>query len=111
MDFGRYTVMHRHVITDDLPPLLAAVAARGTMCDLGCGDGAILHALNVRGLLGQAYAVDLAPEHVRQAEEVGAAVRGVVGDATACGLPDACADGVIVSQVIEHLPDDRPLAS
>lgn len=110
MDFESYTAQHRHVVTDELPPLLAEVAVAGSICDLGCGDGAILHALDARGLITHAYAVDLAPDHVHAAEEVSPVVDGVVGDATACGLPDACADGVVVSQVIEHLPDDSPLA-
>jgi len=111
MDLGRYAKQHRHVLSSELPPLLEEVAVRGTICDLGCGDGAILFALHSRGLLSSAYAVDLAPGHVRAAEAVSPAVSGVVGDAVASGLADRCVDGVIVSQVIEHLPDDRPLAA
>ena len=34
----------------------------------------------------------------------------MVGDATSAPLEDASVDGVVVSQVIEHLPDDRLLA-
>lgn len=96
--------------TRELPPLLEAVATAGVICDLGCGDGALLYALHSRGLITSALAVDLASEHVRTAEQVSPVIRGVVGDATASGLPDKCADAVIVSQVIEHLPNDRLLA-
>jgi SAM-dependent methyltransferase len=110
VEFESYTARHRHVLTDDLPPLLREVAVGGEICDLGCGDGAILYALSVRGLLTEAYAVDLAPEHVRAAQDVSPVVRGIVADVTKSGLPDSCADGVIVSQVIEHLPDDEALA-
>jgi SAM-dependent methyltransferase len=110
-----YTREHRHFYTDTLQPLLLEAATTnsgGIVAELGAGDGSILWALEQRGLLGDvAYAVDLSPERVARAEQVSPKVRGVVADATHVDeLPDGSVDGVLVSQVIEHLEDDRALA-
>ena len=103
---------HRHFLTPELPPLLKRVARRGTIADLGCGDGALIWALAQDGRLGDVtYAVDLAEERVRIASTVAPGVQGVVASATSTPLATSSVDGVIVSQVIEHLPDDGLLAS
>jgi SAM-dependent methyltransferase len=109
-----YTHAHRHFYTAALPPLLletVAEHAKGVIADLGAGDGATLWALDERGLLGEtAYAVDLSRERVARAEGISPRIRGVVADAThADALADGSVDGVIASQVIEHLEDDRAL--
>jgi ubiquinone/menaquinone biosynthesis C-methylase UbiE len=112
MSFAEYSQKHRHVLIDELPLLLERVAKPGVLADLGCGDGSNIWALHRAHKLGSAtYAIDLSPDRVRQAEKAAAGVQGVVADATATTLPDACVDGVIASQVIEHLPDDRLLAA
>lgn len=110
-----YTQAHRHFYTAALPPLLMETVAEhtgGVIADLGAGDGATLWALEQRGLLGDtAYAVDVSPERVARAEKISPRVRGIVADATCVDpLIDRSVDGVIVSQVIEHLDDDRALA-
>jgi SAM-dependent methyltransferase len=114
-DISTYSQVHRHFLTNELPPLLLETAAaqdRGSVADLGAGDGAVLWALEQRHLLGDtAYAVDISPERVAAAKLVSPRIRGVVADATDVReLPDESVDGVIVSQVIEHIPDDRRLA-
>jgi SAM-dependent methyltransferase len=111
-----YTHAHRHFYTPALPPLLLDTVVehgRGVIADLGAGDGATLWALEQRGLLGDmAYAVDLSRERVARAESISPKIRGVVADATHVdALPDGSVDGVIASQVIEHLEDDRALAA
>jgi SAM-dependent methyltransferase len=113
-DLSEYSRVHRNFLTGWLPPLLSRAAAERpatTMVDLGCGDGTMIAGLMERGLMPQrVIAVDLSPERVRSAEALAPEVTGVVGDATAVTeLPDGCADAVISSQVIEHLPDDRAL--
>lgn len=113
-DLSEYSRVHRHFLTAWLPPLLLRAASERpatTMVDLGCGDGTMIAGLVERGLLpGRVVAVDLAPERVRTAEALAPEVTGIVSDATAVAeLPDGCADAVISSQVIEHLPDDRAL--
>lgn len=114
-DLDSYTREHRHFYTDTLQPLLLETATHnpgGVVAELGAGDGSILWALEQRGLLGDvAYAVDLSPERVARAERVSPKIRGIVADATHVDeLPDGAVDGVLVSQVIEHLQDDRALA-
>jgi SAM-dependent methyltransferase len=73
----------------------------------------VLHALHARGLLGPTtYAVDRSPERVAVAEGVASGVVPVVADATSVeALAAASVDGVIASQVIEHVPDDRALVA
>jgi SAM-dependent methyltransferase len=110
-----YTHAHRHFYTPALPPLLIETVSEhrgGVIADLGAGDGATLWALEQRGLLGEtAYAVDLSPERVARAEAISPKIRGIVADATHVDtLADGSVDGVIVSQVIEHLENDRALA-
>jgi 2-polyprenyl-3-methyl-5-hydroxy-6-metoxy-1,4-benzoquinol methylase len=114
-DLASYTRKHRHFYTDALQPLLLETVRdneRGVVADLGAGDGSILWALEERGLLGEvAYAVDLSAERIARAEQVSPKIRGLVADATHVEqLPDGAVDGVLVSQVIEHLEDDRALA-
>jgi len=115
-DIDSYSRVHRHFLADDLPlPLLfktAASRAGSVVADLGAGDGAVLWALKQHGLLPQSvYAVDLSPDRVAAAEDISGNVTGIVSDATDVReLADESVDGVIVSQVIEHLPDDRRLA-
>jgi SAM-dependent methyltransferase len=109
--FAEYSQAHRHVLVDELPPLLNDAVQAGIIADIGCGDGQTIWALHRTNRLGETtYAIDLSPERVREAERVSPTVRGIVADATATTLPDSSVDGVIASQVIEHLPDDRLLA-
>ena len=88
--------------------MLLAVAQPGAIADIGAGDGATIHALQRAGLLGDSvYAVDLAEPRVRNAERTAPGVVGIVADAATTGLPDASVDGVVCTQVIEHVADDR----
>jgi 2-polyprenyl-3-methyl-5-hydroxy-6-metoxy-1,4-benzoquinol methylase len=110
-----YAREHRHFYTASLQPLLLETVAHhggDVIADLGAGDGAVLWALQRRGLLGEiVYAIDLSPERVKRAQQLAPNIRGVVADATRVDLlSDQAVDGIIVSQVIEHLEDDRALA-
>ena len=113
MDLTEYSARHRHFLTTTLPPLLADVARPGVIADLGCGDGAVLWALHRHGLLGETtFAVDLSPERVRHAESVAPGVKGIVASAErVSALDDAAVDGVILSQVIEHVQDERSVVA
>lgn len=115
VELSDYSRVHRHFLTGWLPPLLGRLAAAdppGVLVDLGSGDGPMIWALRQAGLArGRVYAVDLSPERVAAAASIDDDVVGIVGDATRVpDLPDGCADAVICSQVIEHVPDDRALA-
>ncbi len=110
-----YTLRHRHVLDERLPPLLARMAEGprpATLADLGAGDGQCLWALSRRGWLGDTtYAVDLAPERVAAVTAALPQIVGIVADtADIPGIPSGSVDVAISSQVIEHIPDDRALA-
>jgi SAM-dependent methyltransferase len=110
-DLDRYSRTHPHFLVDELPSLLSRVARRGVIADLGAGDGRLLYALSRRHLVEKAYVVDLSPERVAAAIALSPELVGVVADATSVAeIPDGSVDGVIASQLIEHLPDDRLLA-
>ncbi len=105
----------RYFLTEWMPPLLRQTAAREpprVLVDLGAGDGGTLWPLDRAGLVGETiYAVDISAKHVRLCERLSPKVKGIVSDvARVEELPDAAADAVVSSQVIEHLPDDRVLA-
>jgi SAM-dependent methyltransferase len=99
-----------------MPALLRAAAeARppSVVADLGAGDGGTLWPLASAGLVGEKiYAVDISAQRVTFCERLSPIVRGIVGDAVdVAGLPECSVDAVVSSQVIEHLPDDGPLAA
>lgn len=105
-----YSEVHRHFISDDLPPLLKDEVRAGEIADIGCGDGRILYALEKRGLLERGYAIDNSADRATRTAALSNRIEAKVADAVATGLPDSSVDGVIASQLIEHLPDDRLLA-
>jgi SAM-dependent methyltransferase len=107
-----YAGRHRHIRTGELPPLLRQVrAAPGVIADVGCGDGAFLSALRGAGLaLDGSYGIDSSKARVERASEIDG-VNAMVGDATALPLPDASVDGVVCSQVIEHVRDQQKLVA
>ena len=75
--------------------------ARATaVADVGCGSNLALR--SIPHLVG----VDLSPAKCRQQRRQGA--RAVAGDIGLLPLAAQCADTVICSEVIEHLPADTP---
>ncbi len=112
LDIEKYAARHHQFLTDWLPPLLERIAVPGRIVDLGCGDGATIWALHRRGLLGDiTWAVDLSSTRVEAAISVAPGVIGVVADAASVPLEDGCADGVVCSQVVEHVSDEQALAA
>jgi 2-polyprenyl-3-methyl-5-hydroxy-6-metoxy-1,4-benzoquinol methylase len=111
VDIERYARRHPNFLGAEIPQMLARIARLGVIADIGCGDGATLAALSAAGLLGgTTFAVDLSETRVRNAERVASGITGVVADAASTSLPDGSVDGVVCSQVIEHVPDDRAVA-
>jgi SAM-dependent methyltransferase len=99
-----------------MPALLhAAAEARppSVVADLGAGDGGTLWPLARAGLVEERiYAVDISAQRVDFCERLSPMVRGIVADAVdVAELPDGSVDAAVSSQVIEHLPDDAPLAA
>jgi SAM-dependent methyltransferase len=106
----------RYFLTEWMPPLLRRTAqARppAVVVDLGAGDAGTLWPLDRAGLVGETiYAVDISARHVALCERLSPKVKGIVADvAHFDGLADESVDAVVSSQLIEHLPDDRVLAS
>jgi SAM-dependent methyltransferase len=69
------------------------------LLDLGCGPGHYTAALRARG--AEVVPVDNAPEELGPEPPAGA----LLADAGALPLPDASADGVVCSNLLEHTPD------
>lgn len=70
--------------------------------DLGCGTG---QNLIVFQELAQAAGVDMSP--IAREEALAGGCREVIaGDLTALPLPEACADVVVATDILEHLDDD-----
>ncbi len=78
--------------------------------DLGCGDGALLHALNEKGYFNGkiVYAVDLSANRINLVRKINENFKCFVADA--CNVPqikEGAIDFLISSQVIEHVNNDE----
>ncbi|MGQ0480329.1 MAG: mycofactocin oligosaccharide methyltransferase MftM [Pseudonocardia sp.] len=85
-----------------------SLAAGPDVLELGCCFGFLSLRLAAAG--HRVTAVDLCPGTVALLREVsprlGVQLNAVVGDATAVGLADGCADTVYAVHLLEHLPPD-----
>ncbi|HEX2716459.1 MAG TPA: methyltransferase domain-containing protein [Gemmatimonadaceae bacterium] len=108
-------IEHRHWWFVGRRRILAALverlvpAAGGLVVDVGCGTGA-----NVAALAGRYRAVgsDTSRDGIALARERHPEVRFVLGEAPAAIADDvAAADVVMLTDVIEHVPDDFALVS
>jgi 2-polyprenyl-3-methyl-5-hydroxy-6-metoxy-1,4-benzoquinol methylase len=110
LNIEEYASSHPNAVASKWPPLLEEAAREGKIVDLGCGDGSNIRLLLSKGLLKELWAVDLSENRVRSAEKLSPLVTGVISDATnVFQLNDGCADGVIASQLIEHIPERKKL--
>lgn len=77
----------------------------GRLLDVGCGPGQLLEAARARGW--EATGVDPSPFSVERARALGfTAHEGMLEDLR---LPAASFDALALLQVVEHVPDPRPL--
>ncbi len=78
------------------------------MIDVGCGAGPALRYLAVQG--AQAVGLDHSRYALQVAQEVAPAALVIVNDSTG-GLPcaSASADLMLLSELVEHVPDALPL--
>lgn len=105
MDIEDYATSHPNVNASKWPPLLEKTVSPGKIIDLGCGDGSNLKLLMSKDLLTFAWAVDLSANRVASAIKLSPNIEGIVADATNVSeLTSGCADGIIASQLIEHIP-------
>lgn len=100
--------------TADVPPLLLDLLdnTRWSSClDLGCGDGALLHALNDKGYLAgkSVCAVDLSSARLGLVRQINQDFRCVLADVCDTQLPEGSIDFLITTQVIEHVASDADM--
>ena len=79
--------------------------------DLGCGDGALLDALNKGGYFDgkTVYAIDLSQQRIDSASAIDESFVCSVADASDTRLEDGSLDFLITDQVIEHVPSDEDM--
>jgi SAM-dependent methyltransferase len=81
---------------------IAAGAAGGLICDLGCGPGHVARYLHERG--ADAIGVDLSPAMIERARRLTPEVRFEVGDMRALDVPDGAWQAVVAMYSIIHIP-------
>ena len=106
---------HIQFYLDDVPPLLLEYLAKEqwfSCMDLGCGDGALLAALNNRGVFDgkSVHAVDNSPSRMDLVRKINPNIKCIVADAADTTLADGSIDMLMSTQVIEHVPSDRDMA-
>ncbi len=114
MDIEQYA-RHVHFYSGEVPQLLLDWLGRSqwqSFVDVGCGDGALLWALQQRGLLAgkEVHGVDLSHTRIELARGIDPAFDCQVGSATELApLADSSIDFLVSTQVIEHVPDDNDM--
>ena len=87
---------------------LAALDGTEAVVDVGCGNGAYLAELRLRGHRGPVLGLDLSAALARQAGQFAATA---VADAQALPLSDGCADVGLSLHMLYHVPDiDQAIA-
>jgi SAM-dependent methyltransferase len=93
------------------------IAPGDRVLDLGCGGGR--HAFEVYRRGGRVVALDRSAEEIREVKRwfaamelegeapAGSAAVAMEGDALALPFPDDSFDKIIISEVMEHIPDDK----
>jgi len=104
-----------HFYSADIPELLLRYLENSdwqSILDLGCGDGALLYALNHRNLFKNktVCAVDISKTRIGRVKTINKDFRCWVDNACSVhGLPSQKMDFVISNQVIEHVEEDRAM--
>jgi O-antigen chain-terminating methyltransferase len=87
---------------DFYQPFFAGLAS---VLDIGCGRGEFLEVMGEAGVA--ARGIDLSPESVAQCHDKGLAAEVADLFTYLSAQPDGEFDGILSSQVVEHLPPDR----
>ena len=89
-----------HILLDYLQ-----LADGADVLDCGCGMGFYLLAMQQLRAV-RLTGLDMDPDRLRYAEELGVRATLVQGDGEALPFPDASFDRMLMSEVLEHVPDD-----
>lgn len=92
----------RDGLLDRYRDLSEVFVGKDPVLDIGCGRGEFLELLRDRGI--DSYGVEIDPELVAASRELGLDVLLDDGIAHLASLPDKSLGGVVMIQVIEHLP-------
>ncbi len=113
MELDKYSKKYIHYYPDQPPWLLLQLIENNSgakaIADLGCGDGAILYALNKKRLLehfDKVYAVDLSAERIEKVKRIDDRISTLISDV--CDLHQIQSneiDLIISNQIIEHVLD------
>ena len=100
--------------TDDVPDLLSSLldsVSWNSCLDLGCGDGALLQALNGRGFFDgkSVYAVDLSTSRLELVRQINENIVCLPRDVCDTQVEEGSIDFLISTQVIEHVPSDSDM--
>jgi 2-polyprenyl-3-methyl-5-hydroxy-6-metoxy-1,4-benzoquinol methylase len=108
-EYSRFT----HFYTNEIPDLLQRsldINRWASFLDVGCGDGALIYALDRRGYFKfkTVYAIDLSQKRIEAAEKVNSTFKFFCDDACNMrNIRDATIDFLVANQVIEHVRDDE----
>lgn len=102
---------HTQFYTGELPPLLRGLLTTESwesLADLGCGDGALLAALNSERYLDgkSVFAVDLSKSRIHLIKQINENFNCLQKDACDTGLENGSIDILLSTQVIEHVAND-----
>src|SRR4051812_45273883 len=87
----------------------AGLAAPRTVCEVGCGDGAVLGVLGRRGFGGERVGYGISASGVALARERPEVDAAHVFDGARVPVADDAYDLVFATHVLEHVPDPAPL--
>jgi len=106
-DYSKYTQFY----TEEIPPMLLGLLRENqweSYADLGCGDGALLDALNKLDVFAgkSVYAVELSRPRLDLVEQINSNFTCLLSDACDTSIKDGGVDFLVSSQVIEHVEND-----
>src|SRR3954454_23389312 len=87
----------------------ARLAAPRTVCEVGCGDGAVLAVLGRRGFGERRVGYEISASGVKLAAEREEVTEAHVFDGEHLPVADDAYDLVFATHVLEHVPDPAPL--
>lgn len=115
MDFDKYSSKHTNIYTNYIPQLLKDCLTKNNwdcFCDLGCGDGSLLNALNKKNYFTNktVYAIDLSNIRLKNVIKINPKFKCYVNDV--CNIEsvsDNTIDIVVSMQVVEHVSDNKKM--